>query len=120
MRATVFFERFGTGFIPALLASSLTCATATAEQVVLCHAPPGNPENVLEITVSTDAAPGHIGHGDTPPPCPTGTGSETGATPGANAPVAAFVVCDTRAAETGRDVGVNPGGRIHSGMFPCE
>jgi hypothetical protein len=37
--------------------------------VPVCHAPPGNPANVRTITVSINALPAHLAHGDTEGPC---------------------------------------------------
>ena len=42
------------------------------EKVVICHRPPGNPENAHTISVSQNAVPAHLAHGDTLGPCPNG------------------------------------------------
>jgi hypothetical protein len=42
------------------------------EKVVICHIPPGNPENAHTISVSPNAVPAHLAHGDTLGPCPNG------------------------------------------------
>lgn len=34
------------------------------EKVVVCHVPPGNPDNAHEITVGAPAVPAHLAHGD--------------------------------------------------------
>jgi Tol biopolymer transport system component len=34
------------------------------EKVTICHIPPGNPENAHEITISVNALPAHLAHGD--------------------------------------------------------
>ena len=34
-------------------------------KVLICHIPPGNPENAHEIEVDFHAVPAHLGHGDT-------------------------------------------------------
>ena len=39
------------------------------EKVLICHIPPGNPENAHTISVSVNAVPAHLGHGDTEGPC---------------------------------------------------
>jgi len=39
------------------------------ERVQVCHAPPGNPSNARTITVSINALPAHLAHGDTEGPC---------------------------------------------------
>lgn len=53
------------------------------ERVVLCHAPPGNPENPVTIEVAAPAVPAHLAHGDTEgacagetPPADEGEGGE--------------------------------------------
>ena len=40
------------------------------EKVLICHIPPGNPENPHTISVSVNAVPAHLAHGDTEGPCP--------------------------------------------------
>jgi hypothetical protein len=45
----------------------LSCEPGT--KVTICHVPPGNPENAHEITVSINALPAHLAHGDTIGPC---------------------------------------------------
>jgi hypothetical protein len=42
---------------------------ANNERVQVCHAPPGNPANARTITVSINALPAHLAHGDTEGPC---------------------------------------------------
>ena len=42
------------------------------DKVVICHRPPGNPENAHTISVSPNAVPAHLAHGDTLGPCPNG------------------------------------------------
>ena len=42
-----------------------------AEEIVLCHRPPGNPENAQTITVGSQrSVSAHMRHGDTLGPCP--------------------------------------------------
>lgn len=41
-----------------------------AEKVLICHIPPGNPENAHTISVSVNAVPAHLAHGDSEGPCP--------------------------------------------------
>ena len=43
------------------------------EKVLICHIPPGNPENAHTISVSVNAVPAHLAHGDTEGPCPDDT-----------------------------------------------
>ena len=38
-------------------------------RVTICHIPPGNPENAHTITVSVNALPAHLAHGDYCGPC---------------------------------------------------
>jgi hypothetical protein len=42
------------------------------EKVVICHIPPGEPENAHTISVSPNAVPAHLAHGDSLGPCPNG------------------------------------------------
>jgi hypothetical protein len=42
------------------------------ETVQVCHAPPGNPSNARTLTVSINALPAHLAHGDTEGPCEAG------------------------------------------------
>ena len=44
-------------------------AFAASEKVNVCHIPIGNPENFHTITVSQNALPGHLAHGDQPGAC---------------------------------------------------
>lgn len=39
------------------------------DKVLICHVPPGNPENRHEIFVSPSAVPAHLAHGDNLGPC---------------------------------------------------
>jgi hypothetical protein len=43
------------------------------ERVQVCHAPLGNPANARTITVSVNALPAHLAHGDTEGPCADGS-----------------------------------------------
>ena len=58
------------------IAVATSDGTAAAHQyeyggkVVICHRPPGNPANMHTITVSENAVPAHMKHGDTTGPCP--------------------------------------------------
>jgi hypothetical protein len=38
-------------------------------KVTICHRPPGNPSNAHTISVSVNAVPAHLGHGDICGPC---------------------------------------------------
>jgi putative hemolysin len=42
------------------------------EKVLICHIPPGEPDNAHTISVSPNAVPAHLAHGDTLGPCPNG------------------------------------------------
>ena len=44
------------------------------ENITLCHVPAGNPNNAHTITVSENAVPAHLGHGDSCGPCEEGGG----------------------------------------------
>ena len=39
------------------------------EKVLICHIPPGNPGNPQTISVSVNAVPAHLAHGDSVGPC---------------------------------------------------
>jgi hypothetical protein len=55
----------GSGLIGGVLATlGARKAWAANDQVTICHVPPGNPNNVHTITVSTNAVPAHLRHGD--------------------------------------------------------
>ena len=43
---------------------------AARNKVLICHVPPGNPDNAHEISVAESAVPAHLGHGDTLGACP--------------------------------------------------
>ena len=48
------------------------------EKVLVCHIPPGNPENEHTIVVGAPAVPAHLAHGDSLgecSPCLTGNGA---------------------------------------------
>ena len=38
------------------------------DKVLICHIPPGNPDNAHIISVSVNAVPAHVAHGDPVPP----------------------------------------------------
>ncbi len=45
------------------------CAPGPDGKVTICHIPPGNPENAQTISVSPNALPAHLRHGDYCGPC---------------------------------------------------
>lgn len=47
-----------------MLASALPVFAGPAPKVDICHVPPGNPANAHTITVSENAIPAHLAHGD--------------------------------------------------------
>lgn len=52
---------------------------ADAVKVLVCHIPPGNPDNLLTIEISEDALEAHLAHGDTEGECEDeGDGGEDG------------------------------------------
>jgi hypothetical protein len=53
------------------ISASPALAVSNANKVVICHIPPGNPENAHTIVVSEKALPAHLAHGDTEGPCPS-------------------------------------------------
>ena len=51
---------------------SFGMAYAGNKKVTICHYPPGNKNNAHTITVSENALPAHLAHGDSLGECPTG------------------------------------------------
>jgi hypothetical protein len=59
------------------------CGTAASIQapegkVVICHVPPGNPDNAHTIIIGAPAVPAHLAHGDYEGECKDGGGGEGG------------------------------------------
>lgn len=48
-----------------------------AKKVTICHIPPGNPANTHAITISVNALPAHLAHGDNLGDCETTCTLET-------------------------------------------
>jgi hypothetical protein len=48
------------------------------KKVLICHIPPGNPENAHEICVGEPSVDAHLAHGDVLGSCPTGGGNPGG------------------------------------------
>jgi hypothetical protein len=48
-------------------------AASAAQQMVICHIPPGNPDSAQTIAVGALAIPAHMAHGDMPGPCAGGS-----------------------------------------------
>ena len=44
-------------------------ANQYGHKVLICHIPPGNPQNAHTISVDQSAVPAHLAHGDTLGPC---------------------------------------------------
>jgi hypothetical protein len=67
-----------TAFVLTGVVGGSSLASAKQEhKTVVCHIPPGNPENAHEIVVDWSAVPAHLDHGDslgtcnaTPPALP--------------------------------------------------
>ena len=62
--------------IIAVLAIGLVSLAAFNKQddgpkVTICHIPPGNPDNAHTITISINALPAHLAHGDSEGACET-------------------------------------------------
>jgi hypothetical protein len=49
--------------------SSVQTQTAVEQKVIICHSPPGNPENKQTLEVGISALQAHIDHGDKIGPC---------------------------------------------------
>lgn len=64
--------------IAMLVAFSAQAPVASADpkdhKVVICHIPPGNPDNQHTIVVDYHAVPAHLAHGDFLGPCDGGGG----------------------------------------------
>ena len=52
-----------------LLVSPPRAAAAPKVKVQVCHIPPGNPDNFHTITISENALPAHLAHGDSAGAC---------------------------------------------------
>jgi hypothetical protein len=99
----------------AILLASLALVSGSAYaagKVVICHIPPGNPDNAHTISVSKSAVPAHLAHGDELVPCP----DESVGTSVGNM----FTICDDREGETGSRVTMNLVGRVVSQRFSCD
>ncbi|MCI0731732.1 MAG: hypothetical protein L0332_34105, partial [Chloroflexi bacterium] len=60
----------------------------TPKALVICHIPPGNPDNAHTIIISSSAWPAHLAHGDTLGECPPeGMQPEQIGSPSGTAPV---------------------------------
>jgi len=57
---------FGAAFVAAIVFAACHGAPLdpSAKKVEICHIPPGNPDNAHTITVSENAVPAHLAHGD--------------------------------------------------------
>lgn len=54
----------GVVLIAFTIVSSTRKNNQTNHKVVVCHIPPGNPANAHDITISVNALPAHLAHGD--------------------------------------------------------
>lgn len=52
-----------------LISLSAMKKTDDGKKVTICHIPPGNPDNAHSITISINALPAHLAHGDSEGPC---------------------------------------------------
>ena len=63
--------------------TSTAATTTPSGKIIICHSPPGNPENKQTLEIDDSALPAHLGHGDAkgacgilstpPPPLPPAT-----------------------------------------------
>ncbi len=86
------------GFEAQELCGDLCCCPVDGEEkITICHIPPGNPDNAHTITISVDALPAHLAHGDTIGECPTPSFTEeccnVHPTPGCSDPECEALVC---------------------------
>ena len=63
------YESYNIGFRVADVSEQAPCADDGDGRVMICHIPPGNPDNARTITVSVNAVPAHLAHGDSCGPC---------------------------------------------------
>jgi len=56
-------------FVVCLALVAAGAASAANPKVKVCHVPPGNPANFHTITISANALPAHLAHGDLPGSC---------------------------------------------------
>lgn len=66
MTTTLRCLRFGVATVALFVLAGFAsvAAAAPAPKVDICHIPPGNPSNFHTITVSSNALPAHLAHGD--------------------------------------------------------
>ena len=63
-------------FILSILSIVVFTSLATkpeGEKIIICHVPPGNPENAHSIEISVAALQTHLNHGDSIGDCQTDT-----------------------------------------------
>ena len=53
-----------------LVALAVAYQIEAADQVAICHVPPGNTANAQSLKVASSAAPAHLAHGDSMGACP--------------------------------------------------
>ena len=69
MRRKITLLGVGLASIAAFLLVGTSSALAAKVKVEVCHFPPGNPDNFHTITISENALPAHLAHGDAPGSC---------------------------------------------------
>ncbi len=73
------------------------CCCEEETHITICHIPPGNPGNAHTITISVNALPAHLAHGDTIGECPapvcTSECCNVHPTPGCSDPECEALVC---------------------------
>ena len=87
---------------------------AAGEMQVICHTPPGNPDNPQTISVGASAVAAHVAHGDELGACDQAAGE-----PVMGAAVT-FTVCDDRSGETGRTISLSGIGRLSTAKIACD
>jgi hypothetical protein len=82
------------GFEAQELCGALCCCS---DKITICHIPPGDPGNAHTITISVNALPAHLAHGDTIGPCAAKSCTDECCnrhpTPGCDDPVCEGLVC---------------------------
>lgn len=69
MKRKIMLVSVGLAFFAGFLLLGPSVAPAGNAKVEVCHIPPGNPDNFHTITISENALPAHLAHGDLPGPC---------------------------------------------------
>ena len=67
-KVLILFFIFGI-FISTITGLAQTASAAPEPKILICHTPPGNPDNPHTLSVGESAVLAHVAHGDTLGPC---------------------------------------------------